>query len=141
MGAGELFTNVALTLAARGYGYDPAFLVCAYVGDALFGSEPPACLEKLYRANTTLLPEAWMDRVSLEDVADRVRKDIWPDRSMYKDRDADWEARLDAALSDYDDDKLVTAVFPPRSPQDIGIRYIRAADLWSYILRVSPQCS
>lgn len=54
-GISELFVNVCLSLAACEYGYDPAFLVCAYVGDALFGPEPPACLEALYRANTTLL--------------------------------------------------------------------------------------
>lgn len=131
-GTVELFVSVCLSLAARGYGYDPAFLVCAYVGDPLFGPEPPACLEKLYRANTTLVNEGWMDPVSLETLADRVKSSVCPDPSLVVNRGPDWDEKLEAALADVEDDRLAIAAFPPQSPQDLGIQYVRASDLWSY---------
>nr|WAK77465.1 MAG: RNA-dependent RNA polymerase [Totiviridae sp.] len=136
VGAGrtDLFVNVCLTLAARGYDYDPAFVLCAYVGDVMFGEEPPECLEALYRANTTLLPECWMDQVSVEELADRVRQKVVPDRSQLPERGPDWDVLLEEALVEPNDDRLILAAFPARSSQDLGIRYVRAPDLWVFFM-------
>lgn len=138
-GREELFTNVCYSPAARGYQYDPAFVLCALVGDALFGPLPPPCLEDLYRANTTLLPEQWMGSVSLEAIADEVASLVRPDPALIPTRPDDWLALLDAALADPDDDRLAQAAFPPRSPQDLGIRYVRASDVWGFYLQEGRQ--
>lgn len=131
----ELFINVCFSLAAREYKYDPAFLLCAYVGDALFGPESPTCLEDLYRANTTLLPEMWMEPVTIEELADRVKRTVRPDLGLVDGRGPDWKEVLEAALIDPKDDRLAIAAFPPRSPQDLGIRYVQASDVWAYYLK------
>lgn len=35
------YSSLCYSLVARGYGYDPAFLACLYMGNALSGLEPP----------------------------------------------------------------------------------------------------
>lgn len=60
-----------------------------------------------------------MDRVPVDALARAVAKNVRPD--LLPGHPADWEEFLNAALDDTDDDKLVQKVFPPWSPQDIGI--------------------
>lgn len=60
-----LFYNICYSLATRGYNNNPAFVLCVYIGDVLFGPTPAPCLDSLYRSNTTLLPECWMTDVAL----------------------------------------------------------------------------
>nr|WAK77681.1 MAG: RNA-dependent RNA polymerase [Totiviridae sp.] len=129
-----LLANICYSLAARGYNYDPAFLACVYVGDALFGPTPPPCLEKLYRDNTTLLPESWMDPISIEDIADRVAKEVRPRPEDIPQRPDDWPRLLEDALANLEDDRYALAAFPARTSQDLGIRYARAADIWSFFI-------
>lgn len=117
-----VFGNVCFSLATRGYKYDPAFVLCVFVGDALFGSAPPDCLESLYLSNTTLLSEKWMDAITLEELASEVHASVRPDPSLVPKRAHDWDDKLATALLDPDDDALLQAAFPPRSPQDLGIR-------------------
>lgn len=68
----------------------------------------------------------------MDEVATCVCARVVPDCSVAEDRPADWTNVLAAANPD---DRLVQAVFPLRSPQDLGIRYVRAADVWFYIAR------
>lgn len=130
----ELYCNVCCSLAARGYRYNPAFVLRVFVGDALFGPVPPSCLEELYRENTTLLPEQWMSRVSLEDIAQQVQTAVRPDPALFPAQPDNWEDLLNAALADPDEDRLAQATFPPRAPEDLGIRYVRAADVRSFYI-------
>nr|WAK77292.1 MAG: RNA-dependent RNA polymerase [Totiviridae sp.] len=133
-GKDVLLANICYSLAARGYKYDPAFLACVYIGDALFGPEPPDCLERLYRANTTLLPEKWMDDQPIEAIADRVAREVRPDPDVIPARPDNWDDLLDAALVNLEDDRFALEAFPPRTSQDLGIRYARAADVWSFFI-------
>nr|WAK77608.1 MAG: RNA-dependent RNA polymerase [Totiviridae sp.] len=130
----KLMANICYSLAARGYDYDPAFLACVYMGDSMFGRTPPACLEPLYRANTTLLPEDWMTPVPVEKIADRVAAEVRPSCQDLPDRPEDWGALLDDALVNLEDDRYALAAFPARTNQDLGIRYARAADVWSFYI-------
>nr|WAK77674.1 MAG: RNA-dependent RNA polymerase [Totiviridae sp.] len=130
----KLMANICYSLAARGYDYDPAFLACVYMGDSLFGPTPPACLEPLYRANTTLLPEAWMQPISVEQIADRVAAEVLPNWTDVPQRPDDWDELLDDALINLEDDRYALAAYPARTSQDLGIRYARAADVWSFYI-------
>nr|WAK77286.1 MAG: RNA-dependent RNA polymerase [Totiviridae sp.] len=102
------------------------------MGSALFGTEPPDCLEDLYRANTTLLPERWLRPWTAERVADTVRRRVVPVSADVPERPPDWDDLLLTALRDFEDDRNVVAAFPPRTPQDLGIRHVRASDVWSF---------
>nr|WAK77248.1 MAG: RNA-dependent RNA polymerase [Totiviridae sp.] len=133
-GRDRLLANISYSLAARGYSYDPAFLACVYIGDLLYGPEPPDCLEKLFRANTTLLPEKWMDEQPVEKIADRVSDTVRPDFKALPARPDNWEDLLDAALVNVEDDRYALEAFPPRTNQDLGIRYARAADVWTFYM-------
>lgn len=127
-----IYSALCYSLAARGYSCDPAFLTCLYMGNALFGPEPPKCLEALYRANTTLFPEKWMRTQTAEDIAAQVRREVRPDLSAEPVRPDDWDQPLRTALREYEDNRTVLAAFPPRTPQGLSIRHVRASDVWSY---------
>lgn len=71
----------------------------------------------------------------MEELADQVKRTVRPGPCLIDRRGADWDELLEAALTDPEDDRLAIAAFPPRSPQDLGIRYVRASDIWAFYIQ------
>lgn len=67
---------------------------------------------------------------SLNELAKQVCATVKPGWGVVPPRQDDWPATLQAALLDPDDNCLVQAAFPPRTPQDMGIRNARVSDVW-----------
>lgn len=101
--------------------------MCCQEKTALVGPPPAKCLEALYRRNTTLLPDTWMDPLSLEELVVRVRDSVKLNPALVPKRADNLDQTLQAALTNPHDDRPVfLGAFPTHSPQDLGIRYVRA---------------
>nr|AUX13136.1 polymerase [Lonestar tick totivirus] len=138
LGRVDLFCDVCVSLCARGYRYTPGFLAAVLVGSNLWGRQPPACFEKLYKLNTSLRPPQWMDVLTIDQVCARVRDEVQPDLTLLPTRPDNWEELVDNLLSDPTDDRLAVAAFPPRTKSDLGVRNIRIADL-VFFMRQYPK--
>nr|WAK77577.1 MAG: RNA-dependent RNA polymerase [Totiviridae sp.] len=75
-----------------------------------------------------------MEELSIEAIADRVFAEVTPDPDVIPERPANWPDLLQEALDHVEDDRYALEAFPARSSQDLGIRYARAADVWTYYL-------
>lgn len=127
----DLFVAVVASLHARGYGYDPVFLLCLYGGGGLWGKVPPGCLRDLFRHNTTLLPEEWEDELTLADISSRVKRSHpWRGPVLTSPTDD----AIQGLLDDPENDTLAQELFPPRNEADMGIRNLRMADMLTYCL-------
>nr|WAK77261.1 MAG: RNA-dependent RNA polymerase [Totiviridae sp.] len=132
LGKVELYCSVMVSLAARGFEYDPAFVMCVLVGSDLFGRVPPPELREVYRHNTSLLPEGWMRGWRPQQICEHVRSAVIPDPSVIPVRGSDWDELLCQVLASPEDDSLALALFPPRNRADLGVRNVRLADLLSF---------
>nr|WAK77593.1 MAG: hypothetical protein [Totiviridae sp.] len=81
-----------------------------------------------------LLPEPWMKEQSVQKIADRVAREIKANPEDIPTRPDNWPELLNEALANLEDDRYALAVFPAHSSQDLDIRYVRAADVWSFYL-------
>lgn len=60
----------------------------------------------------------WMDPVSVEELANQVKRTVRPGPCLIDGRGADWDELLEAALTDPEDDRLAIAAFPtPIAPR------------------------
>nr|UUT42649.1 MAG: RNA-dependent RNA polymerase [Totiviridae sp.] len=130
-GTSELFCAIVFSLCARGYDYDPVFLLCVYGGGGLWGKVPPGCLRDLFRCNTTLLPDEWEDVLTLDEITARVKR-----KHPYKGTapSSPTNDEIDSLLDDPENDTLAQTLYPPRNEADMGIRNLRMADMLTYCL-------
>nr|UYL95644.1 MAG: RNA-dependent RNA polymerase [Kashgar Totiv tick virus 1] len=128
----DLFVSLVVSLYLRGYNYDPAFLLCVYVGGALYKKVPPLCLKPLFKANTTLLPPGWDDGLSISAICQLVKKTTPATRSKSTFPPDDKLAEL---LSCPENDLLAKELFPPRTKEDLAIRVCRMGDVIEFAAR------
>lgn len=130
----DIFAAVLVTSLRRGLGYDAAFLACIYGGSNPWKHEPPDCLEALFKANTTLLPEKWLKKLTVREICEHVSRVCPPSPGTSKAQ-TPTDLEIDLLLADPEDDEYALKLYPPRTKEDLGIRNLRMGDMLLFMRR------
>lgn len=113
-------SRILKTNIGRKLGYSVPFLLITYGLCDSFGADNlPDCLQGLFTANTTLLPDKWKDQCDRDVLISLIRKSLRLSKCVLPS----------ASRSDFETEEDWLANCPPRTRADLSVRNIRNMDI------------